>query len=299
LNDLLSNTRAFFRHNAVIVAALLLLLVCVWLRPYARQAPAYSFLVTFDISQSMNVTDRFIGDEAVSRLVFSKAAAANLLTRLPCGSRIGWSIFTGRRVLTLLVPVEVCEHYEGLLAALEMIGGTMRWSDASGIGKGLHQSMRAVDELADGSHVVFMTDGHEAPPLRAGSRGMPNASEYQVNGIIAGIGGTVPVRIPKLDENGAVSGYWSAEEVIQRQDGSPSNEELSRRRDTHLATLGRLSQLHYLAPDAPEQLADLALTNTYSTPQTVLVDFRWIPATLALLLLLWRFRPSFGRRLSA
>ncbi len=289
--------QAFLLHNGTLLIALLLLVVCVFLPPREQQRPSYSFMVTFDISQSMNVPDSFIDGQAATRLEFAQRAAAQLLEGLPCGSRIGWSIFTGRRVLTLLVPTEVCEHYEGLLAALSMIGGQMRWGDASGIGKGLHQSMRAVDEMADGSHVVFMTDGHEAPPLRAGSRGMPATGNFQVDGIIAGIGGTTPARIPKLDASGEVAGYWTAEEVVQRQDenGATSSEELSSRRDAHLANLARLSQLHYLPADHPEQFVKQALSDTYSTPQTVSVDMRWIPASIALILLLWRFRPTFRR----
>lgn len=294
---LLFRCATFLRHNASIVLALLLLLYCVLMQPRDMQRPAYRFQVTFDISQSMHVSDRAVRDKRVSRLAFAQESAAQLLRQLPCGSSVGWSIFTGRRVLSLTVPVEVCQHYEGLLKALEMIDGQMRWADASGIGKGLHQSIRAVHEMNDNTRVVFMTDGHEAPPLRAGSRGMPKSDDYPVSGVIVGIGGSVPARIPKLDERGRVSGYWSAEEVVQRSDDiSPnSREELSSRRDVHLSKLSRLSGLYYVAPDSPQQLVTELLAARHALPQRVAVDLRWLPALLALLLLLWRFRPSWRR----
>jgi len=121
-------------------------------------------------------------------------------------------------VLSLIRPVEVCQHYAGLLTSLDYVDGNMRWANASGIGKGLHQSIRAADDIGQSTGqstaVIFMTDGQEAPPLRAGSRGMPKSDQYDVDGIIVGVGGTVAVRIPKVDDDGQVTGYWQAARIV-------------------------------------------------------------------------------------
>ena len=170
----------------------------------------------------------------------------------------------------------------------------MRWAEASGIGKGLHQSIRAAHSIGNSTRIIFMTDGHEAPPLRSGSRGMPNTDKYDVSGLIVGVGGTVPVRIPKVDSNGLVTGYWQSDEVVQRSDDTPgpSHEELSSRQDHHLSNLGRLARLTYLPLESPEQLTNAALKTSLSIEKKVPVDLRWIPALLALLLLCWRFLPG-------
>ena len=294
---------AFFNKNILILLALVALLVCVFLQPVVLSRPAYNFQITFDISQSMKVEDHLIDGKSVSRITAAKAAALRLLKALPCGSRIGWSVFTERRVVSLITPVEVCQHYDALLSSLNYVGGDMRWANASGVGKGLHASIRATHGLGETTKIIFMTDGHEAPPLRAGSRGMPKTDKYPVGGLIVGVGGVSPVRIPKtVDEDGRVTSYWQADEVVQRSDANfgQSNEELSKRQDVHLGKLGRLANLTYLPLDSTEQLAKAALTQSLAHKNNVPVDLRWIPAALALLFLCFRFMPVRfrGKRMS-
>ncbi len=279
--------------NALILLALLMLMVAVFMPPVVMKKAAYNVQITFDISQSMGVEDQLYRGTPIGRLTASKNAARYLLEELPCGSSIGWSIFTGRRVLSLIKPVEVCQHYAGLLTSLDYVDGQMRWANASGVGKGLHQSIRAADEFGRRTTLVFMTDGQEAPPLRAGSRGMPKSDKYDVDGVIVGVGGEVAVRIPKVDDDGSLAGFWQADEVVQRMDetGVQSHEELSRRQDKHLGNLGRLSGLAYLPLISSEALADAVLQNRFATHQLVSVELRWVPASIALLLLCFRFLP--------
>lgn len=281
-------------RNSLILLAFACLLMCVFLKPKVLSRPAYNFQLTYDISQSMNVQDYIVDENNISRLSVAKKATTRLLQMLPCGSNIGFSVFTGRRVVTLITPVEVCQHYAGLLSSLSMIDDNMRWTNSSGIGKGLHQSIRSVDGIGNSTRVIFMTDGQEAPPLRADHRGMPNTDKYTIDGIIVGLGGTTPVRIPKtIGEDGRVTSYWQADEVVQRSDSATgsSNEELSKRNDKHLGKLGRLANLVYLPLDSPEQLADMALVESLAHQKKISVDLRWIPASIALVFLCLRFLP--------
>ncbi len=284
--------------NIWILLSLIALLVCVFLKPIVMARPVYDFQITFDISQSMKVEDHVAGDQLISRLAASKAAALDLLQHLPCGSRVGWSVFTRRRVVTLTSPVEVCDHYAGLASSLSNISSRMRWANASGVGKGLHQSIRAADGMGETTRIVFFTDGQEAPPLRSGDRGMPKTDRYPVSGVIVGVGGLNPVRIPKtVDENGQITSYWQASEVVQKPDApaGQSNEELSSRQDVHLSKLGRLAELIYLPMDSANQLADAAMVSSLAHQKRVPVDLRWIPACLALLFLCLRFLPGRAR----
>lgn len=278
--------------NLLILLSLIALVLCVFMKPIVMSRPIYNYQVTFDISHSMLVRDHVDGKNTISRLDASKKAALDLLQSMPCGSRIGWSIFTRRRVVSLIAPVEVCDHYAALVSSLENIDSGMRWANASGIGKGLHQSIRAADGLSESTRIVFMTDGQEAPPLRSGDRGMPKTDRFSVSGVIVGVGGLQPVRIPKsIDDDGRVTAYWRADEVVQKPDAiaGTSNEELSSRQDVHLSKLGRLAELNYLAMDSTDQLSDAAMIRSLSHEASVPVDLRWIPASLALFLLSLRF----------
>jgi mxaL protein len=74
-------------------------------------------------------------------------------------------VFSEYRTLVLLTPVEVCANFDDLAAVLERIDGTMAWAGASEVAKGLHSGIRAARELGADTRLVFVSDGHEAPPL--------------------------------------------------------------------------------------------------------------------------------------
>lgn len=285
--------RLFKLHNLPILLAILLLLVAVLMSPFNIDRPVYDVQITFDISQSMNVEDVEIDHIGVSRLDLAKAAARSLLVSLPCGSRIGWGVFTGQRSITLLTPLDVCLHYSGLLSSLDKIDDSMRWVDASSIGKGLHQSMRATQSIGGKTRVVFISDGHEAPPLRQGQRGMPNTDRLQVAGLVVGVGGDRPAPIPRTDAEGRVIGFWQAQDVVQQSNHSAkqTGEELSRLHDDHLIRLAQLANLTYVKLDSPHALNDAVRDAGFSTIKSVPIDLRWLPASLALLALGWRFLP--------
>lgn len=287
--------RLFQGRNRLLTLAWVLALSCALLLPIKLEKQAPSYQVTFDISQSMYVNDA--GPDLQSRMQLSKDAALYLLQSLPCGSRLGWSVFAGSRVISLVTPLEVCSHYEGLLSSLEAIDGNMRWTNSSKIGKGIHQSLRSASEINSDTAILFFTDGHEAPPLRVGDRGMPASSKLKVDGIIVGVGGLQPVRIPKYDAQGRFVGYWGPGEVVQRKAATPgtSHEELSELREGHLKKLGRLAQLSYVHLESVKSLTDAIKRANHGTLQIVPTDLRWIPATLCLLVLCWYFRPSFRK----
>lgn len=295
MTDLVVLYRLCKLQNLPILVALLLLLASVLMPPFNLDQPVQDIQVTFDITQSMNVEDADIDRVGVSRLGMAKTAAQSLLSNLPCGSRIGWSVFTGQRSITLVTPLDVCLHYAGLLASLDKIDGRMRWVEASSIGRGLHQSMRAAQSIGDDIAVVFISDGHEAPPLRQGQRAMPDTAKMNVDGLIVGVGGDTPTRIPKSDTEGRLTGFWQAEDVVQQSNLSTgqSREELSRLHEDHLIRLGQLADLTYLQLSTVDALTDAVRNARFSQIKSVPTDLGWVPALLALLALGWRFLPGF------
>jgi len=121
--------RVFDRQNLPLLVALCLVVCAVLLKPIPLKQNVFTFQIGFDISQSMNVADIMLEGIPVTRLDYAKAMAASLVQQLPCGSSVGWSVFTGRRTLTLITPLGVCKHYSGLMASLAEIDGSMRWSN--------------------------------------------------------------------------------------------------------------------------------------------------------------------------
>ncbi|MFK8079577.1 MAG: vWA domain-containing protein [Granulosicoccus sp.] len=292
--------RLFSIYNLPFLVALLLLLSTAVLKPVTLQRPVYSYQIGFDISQSMNVTDVSLDGQSVSRLDYAKSMAKALVEELPCGSSVGWSVFTGRRTLTLITPLEVCEHYSGLIASLAEVSGRMRWSNGSSIGKGIHQIMRAADDFADPTSIILITDGQEAPPLEQGQRGLPKTEQFEVNGLLVGVGGETAMPIPKTDAQGNSIGFWSASDVVQRvpSEFSSVGEEFSRRDDERLLTLARLTKLESVTLDSTRTLASRAMQTNYAQQRPTQTDIRWVPASIALILLILRFMPSI-RELAA
>ena len=260
----------------------------------SRPAPRYQ--ASFDVSQSMDARDVVVDGAPASRLGLAKRAAAGLLADLPCGSMLGWSAFVGQRVTALVEPLEVCAHYEALLSSLEGIDGRLRWENGSAVGKGLHQSLRAAREIGEGVAVLMFSDGHEAPPLREGATGMPRNPADGVGGTVLGVGGDVPVRVPKSDAEGRRVGWWSDEDVVQLPGAAAatSRESLSRLHGEHLEALAGLAGLGYARLEDPDALWPLLRAD--ADRARVPTDFSWVAALVALAALAWRFAPRRADR---
>jgi mxaL protein len=295
--------RAFDRNSLLIILAAVLLVASALLPRLNLPRNTYDYVVVFDISQSMGVDDYELDAAAVTRLDYAKAATRAALRDLPCGSRVGWAVFAEYRSLLLLSPIEVCKNYNDLLASLANIDGRMRWGNASEITKGVYWAMRAVKATSDNPSLVFITDGQEAPPLDPAQPPeiFADLKRGEASGWIIGAGGDIPRRIPKVDDEGRRIGYWKSYEVLQRFGGSPNDAPGTQPRE-HLSSL-REGHLRQLAQDVGlgyQRLTDLQVMSqamrdarlARRTPQRT--DVGWIAATLALLLLVIRFRPSFA-----
>jgi mxaL protein len=196
------------------LAALLLLIAFAQpTLPWKRSL--YEHVVVLDVTQSMNVEDTTLDDKPASRLAFAKRMLHEALGELPCGSRLGWAIFTEYRSYLLYTPVEVCANRAELRASLAGIDGRMAWSGNSEIAKGLHSSIVVAKALPGKPSVVFVTDGHESPPLNPRHRPRFDDKPGEVAGVVVGVGETKPSPIPKLDPLGRRLGFWAADEVAQ------------------------------------------------------------------------------------
>ncbi|CAB3799430.1 hypothetical protein LMG28614_04964 [Paraburkholderia ultramafica] len=279
--------------------ALLALIAAVVMPAVTLPRHTFSYIVTFDITQSMDVEDVSLNGVPVSRLKFAQAAMGDALGQLPCGSKVGWSVFTGQRTLLLLAPVEVCNNYDALRVSLDGIDGRMRWTNWSRIAEGgVYSAVRVAQDVGQGAAVVFITDGQEAPPVPPSRALMRDINSARIKGWLIGVGGDQPAAIPKTNGDGNQVGYWQAEDVIQvpATPGSDrpaeTHEELSELRGQYLGSVAEQTGLGYRRLWTTTALGDAMVDQRFAHREPVPTDLRWCPALFALLLLAGRFAPD-------
>jgi mxaL protein len=287
------------RDARALLLALALLLAAALMPPVDLPRDSYDTLVVFDLTQSMNVEDYTLDGAPASRLAFARAAAKQALRDLPCGARVGWGAFAEYRTLLLLAPIEVCAHYSDLVAALDHIDGRMRWGNSSEVAKGVFWSVRVARDIDERPNVLFISDGQEAPPLREGDRpAFDDLEPGRIQGWVIGAGGEAAQPIPKSDGNERRIGVWRAEEVIQPKtrgpDGQPiaGTEHLSARREPHLRAIAQQVGFDYATLDSLTTLSTAMRDARFARSRPAPTDLAWLPALLALALLIGRFRPD-------
>ena len=268
----------------------------------------FRHLVVFDITQSMNVADAVPGDDARTRLEHAKAAVLGAATALPCGSELGLGLFTGHRTFLLLAPVEICASYPDLAATVRAVDWRMAWTARSEIAKGVHSGLGIAEALGPETVLVFLTDGHEAPPLHPELRPDFGREPGAVRGLLAGVGGSVPFPIPKLDPQGKGLGHWGAEDVMQVDELSlgrgtsvsegyagtetgavqariaSGTEHLSALREQYLRSLADRLGLRYRRIAGADDLRTALRHPDFANELTSMTDLRpWLAAAAALL----------------
>lgn len=309
------------RARLALAALLLMLAFTNPTLPWKRSL--YEHIVVLDITQSMNVEDMRLAGKPAARLAFAKRMLHDALAELPCGSRLGWAIFTEYRAYLLYTPVEVCANRAELRASLAGIDGRMAWSGNSEIAKGLHSGIAVAKALPGTPSLVFLTDGHESPPLAPRHRPRFDDKPGDVAGVLVGVGELTPAPIPKLDPLGRRIGFWAADEVAQSdlrsqgrgasvggealaEEGSepaapglgatPGSEHLSGLREPYLKLLAAENGLAYHRLRDAQGLSRAWRDAALARPVPVRADLRMPLAALAGLLLLAPYVIALARR---
>lgn len=278
----------------MLAIAALLLLAAVFLPPLPLSRPVVRHMVVFDITQSMNVVDKEINGVPASRLAFSRHAVISSLGRLPCGSEMGVAIFSNRRTLLLLAPVEICSNRPELTQTISRIDSRMAWEQASVVFRGVHSAINLAAELPQPPTVMFLTDGQEAPPMKE----IPPLDKppVPVRGILLGVGGTTAQPIPRSDPEGRPIGWWTADAVMQQSPyevgAGNGQEHLSALREPHLKAVAAEVGFSYVRLDSSTALQRALTAREVVNDEVVKTDLRWIPATLAAFLLAMFYLPT-------
>ncbi len=313
-------------ETAALALAALLLAIGFFQPTLPWKRSLFEHVVVIDVTQSMNVTDMQLDGKPAARLAFARRALHEALSELPCGSKLGWAIFTEYRSYLLFTPVEVCANRAELRASLAGIDGRMAWSGNSEVAKGLHSGIVVAKALPNVPSLVFVTDGHESPPLNARHRPRFDDKPGEVAGVIVGVGEGKPSPIPKLDPIGRPLGFWAADEVAQvdprslgrgasvgqetmAEEGSeaptaglgatPGSEHLSGLREPYLRLLAAENGLAYHRLRDAKGLSRALRDSALARPVPVRGDLRLPLAALAFVLLLAPHALGWYRRLRA
>jgi mxaL protein len=228
----------------------------------------WSHLFIVDITRSMNTEDYQLHGRPVSRLEYLRHTLLSTLARLPCGSHAGIGVFTERNGSILVMPVEICENFGAIEQTVRLLDWRTAWAGDSNIGRGLYNTLKLVLDartrglLPAHTSLVFLTDGHEAPPVNphyepdfgdlgpvaaAGGAAevVPGALQLAaqhgraaaeqpgfegekgvVPGLVVGVGGRNLSPIPRLREDGTQEGFYEEDDVQQAtRFGDPTPEQ--------------------------------------------------------------------------
>ena len=305
---------------AMLVLALALVAVALGRPMVPLSSDVFRHLVVFDITQSMNVGDAVPGNGALTRLEHAKAAVLEAVTALPCGSELGLGLFTAHRTFLVIEPVEVCASYPDISAAVRSVDWRMAWVARSEIAKGVHSGLRVARVLGPQTTLVFLTDGHEAPPLHPELRPSLGGAPGEVRGAIGGVGGATPLPIPKFDPQGQDLGYWGMEDVMQVDELSlgrgtsasegyasvdssgvkariaSGTEHLSALREAYLRSLADGLRLQYRRISSAGDLETLLRHPEFANERKSLTDIRLLLAGVAALLVAGSYVLPVARR---
>src|SRR6185312_7882169 len=99
-------------------------------------------------------------------------------------------------------------------------------------------------------NVIFLSDGHEAPPLATGAHPQfDDVKPGEVRGWLIGVGGYTPLPIPRTDD-----------------DGGASREHLSALRERHLRALAKEVGFEYARLEGPASLSDAMRDPRFARP---------------------------------
>lgn len=267
--------------------------------------PVHSFLFVVDISMSMHTRDMHIDGEPASRAEAIRRSLTDALRGMPCGTRAGLGIFAGYQTMVMYQPVEVCTHYNELASSIASISPQSIWASDSEIAKGIYNAIGFLENGDTETQLVFVTDGHEAPPISARYRPQFRGTVGAVRGWLVGVGEVTQSPIPKIDERGRQVGVWRDSEVAQadpytsgrstsgggekmvdigaggvaadiaaRLQTSPGREHLSQLRENYLKLLAEELEFDYTRLGTGDQLASRLIGGRASA-------WRWVPTPVS------------------
>lgn len=297
----LSYPRRILLTAMIMTLALLLIVAALWLPPVPRDVKIMDSLFVIDITDSMNVEDAKLDGNVMHRLDWAKEFTRQTLLEMPCGAHAGLAVFSEARSLILMNPVEVCSNYHDLTQMLNQIHQTMAWARSSEVSKATYTAIRQAKDISPKPSIVFLTDGHESPPIHESLFPKFQGTPGEIKGVIVGVGGSDLLPIPKTNEQGEIDGVWDVNDVMhvdvyaslrgdmaERNQQKPRTEHLSSQKKSHLETLANRVGFEFVSsPKDPQKLVNLIHNTSETRELTIDYDlYAWLSGAALILVLL-------------
>ena len=91
----------------------------------------YNYIFVTDISQSMNTIDMSVMNKPISRLEYMKHSLHEIMSELPCGTKVSIGMFVGVSVAASYTPIEVCENFDAIEDTIDHLDWRSCWSGNS------------------------------------------------------------------------------------------------------------------------------------------------------------------------
>lgn len=291
------------RDTALLSGALLALIIALFHPKIPVKHNIYTYLLVADISQSMNVKDVIQNGKEVTRLEHTKKLMHEILSSLPCGTKVSIGLFAGVSVAALYHPIEVCANFAALNDTVDHFDWRMGWSGNSRVRESLYSAARTIRGFPEPAQMVILTDGEEAPKLHIFNT--KDLKDFQGGDgwLFVGIGSEKGAAIPKLSDKNQLIGYWSNESfavqpgiaqiseanIGMRDDnvaGGVNDRFISKLNSEYLKSLSKEIGATYVHGDNVHTILDAMKNQKPARRDVAPFDLHWVLASLAGILLL-------------
>jgi mxaL protein len=206
-------------ETALLVMASLFLLLALIKPQIQLKQEVHNYLLVADISQSMNAEDVKVGNNNVSRLVYTQHLMKEVVKTSPCGTYVSVGVFAAENVALLFMPLEVCANFDIITDSIDHLEWRMAWSGNSRMTFGIKAAEATFEYLNIPAQMLFFTDGDEAP--KANGINKLDISNVRIgkNVIFVGVGGHEAVPIKRFNANNKFVGYWGTDAAAESAGG--------------------------------------------------------------------------------
>jgi mxaL protein len=218
MNKIISTLKENYETALLVVASLFLLLALVKPEIQLKQE-VHNYLLVADISQSMNAEDMKVGNNSVSRLVYTQHLMKQVVKTSPCGTYVSVGVFAAENVALLFMPLEVCANFDIITDSIDHLEWRMAWSGNSRMTFGVKAAEATFEYLNIPAQMLFFTDGDEAP--KANGINKLDISNVRIgkNVVFVGVGGHEASPIKRFNANNQFVGYWGTDAASESAGG--------------------------------------------------------------------------------
>ena len=291
------------RDSALLGSAMFLLILSLFHPTVPIKHNIYNYLLVADISQSMNTVDMIIDGKPATRIAHTQKIFHEIVSSLPCGTKVSIGLFAGVSVAALYNPIEVCDNFAAIQDTIDHLDWRTAWSGNSRIRESLFSISRAIRSFPESAQVVFITDGEEAPRLHAFNTKDLTNFQGADSWLLVGVGSEKGASIPKLTEKNQVIGYWSNESFAMqpgiaqiseqnlgvRDDNVAGGEQdrfISKHNPEYMKSIAKEIGATYIYGDNVHTVLDAMKMQKPARRDVAPFDLDWILASLAGLVLL-------------